>query len=116
MPFYAVVVPREDGDADCLAAFDVDTHANMSKSALDLATEYRQWADVPHDAEIILIENVTSVIEEEYWNECVLGKDENVVASWNYTLDACCPRCFEYVDLSSCESTHDYVLQDKKDV
>lgn len=74
MSFYAVVAPREDGDADCLAAFDVDVHANMSKSALDLARDYIRWGEVPNDAEIILIENVTSVIEEPYWTECSFTK------------------------------------------
>lgn len=74
MSFYAVVVPREDGDADCLAAFSIDANANMSKSALDLAKEFMQWGEVDSDAEIILIENVTDVIEEDYFNACSFRK------------------------------------------
>lgn len=116
MSFYAVVAPREDGDADCLAAFDVDIHASMTKTALDLAKDYLKWGEAPYDAEIILIENVTSVIEEQYWNECVLGKDENAKATWNYSLDVTCPRCFEDVDIAECDSVKDLVMQEAQGI
>jgi hypothetical protein len=115
MTFIAIVVPREDGDADCFAAFNVENMEGAEKSAEALAKEFMAWHDVPSDAEIILIENITDVIDEDYWNECVLGKDKTI-ASWNYTLDVCCPKCFEDVDVAGCNDVKDFILQEAHDI
>lgn len=113
MTFQAVVTPREDGDFDVIASFNVETLAQCNKSALQLAQDFLQWEQVDKQSFIMELENVTDVIEGD-----LVGMEANftVTACWDYSLQAQCPICHEGIELSGCKGVRDFVLQDKSGV
>ena len=113
MTFQTVVIPREDGDFDVIAAYNVETLAQNDKDALQLAQDFLQWEEVDKQAFIMELENVTDVIEHD-----LIGMEEKitVTATWNYTLDTECPKCGAFIDLADCSEVHDFILQEKSGV
>jgi hypothetical protein len=100
MTFQAVLSPREDGDYDVIAAYNVETLAKAEKSALQLAQDFLQWEEVDKQALIMEMENVTDVIESD-----LVGMP--IKANWNFTLEATCPACIECVDVTAVQGFFD---------
>lgn len=116
MTFQTVVIPREDGDYEAVAAFNTDVLESWSdKSAIEFAQEFKtllNGIDGLKDAQVMEFENVTDVIEEQYTVEQL----KPVKALWHYQLQAECPHCKKYVDISDLEAVQDFILQEKQGV
>lgn len=116
MTFQTVVIQREDGDFEAVAAFNTDILESWSdKSAIQFAQEFKIFLnglDGLKDAQVMEFENVTDVIEEHY----TIEQSKPVKALWDYQLKVTCPHCQKNVEVTDCETVQEFVLQEMQGV